>query len=467
MTDAPPLRPRRPLARRLLVAGILLLLLVAVVEAASFVLFWSTEGRPFTWSEARRLAALPGEARRNAEVRLRADAEATREEVAAAAALAPFQREESVHPFVGYVIDPDVMLLPDPPFQPLVVTEQGFFAFPRDLEPPPDGPRPLRVAIFGGSVAFLFSLDGREGLVRGLREGGVDPPGGVRVVSRALGGMKQPQQLGTFSWLLANGEHFDAVVVLDGFNELVISTVENVRSGINPHYPRSWHLRLLGLPDAEAQERLGEVIYLRRRRAEAAEGFAASPWSRTVTGTLLWRAADRRAAAEVAAAEARLAGPAEERLPFAARGPDVRFRSRGALYRRLAGTWASASRQMWEIADGHGIAYAHFLQPNQYVPGAKPLTAEEERVAFTPDHVYREPVLRGWRHFQAAGGRLAEAGVAFHDLSYLFADNRETLYFDDCCHMNGRGSNLMGEAIGRALAAELSKPGRVARDALE
>jgi hypothetical protein len=179
---------------------------------------------------------------------------------------------------------------------------------------------------------------------------------------------------------------------------------------------------------------------------------------RSPPAALVWRALDRRAATAVAAAERRVADwERPRRRPFGSRGPDFSYPSRSRLDRDLAAFWARSSRQMHDLAIARGIAYAHFLQPNQYVPGSKPLSADERRSGFKEGHPYQAPVVEGWPHLAAAGEELRESGVAFHDLTGLFADHRETLYLDECCHFNPRGNELLGEAIGRALAAQLTE----------
>jgi hypothetical protein len=183
------------------------------------------------------------------------------------------------------------------------------------------------------------------------------------------------------------------------------------------------------VPDADLEERVGELAFLRRRRAERAEAFAAAVWRRSPTAALVWRALDRRAATAVAAAERRVEDwERPRRRPFVSRGPDFSHPSRSDLHRDLAAFWARSSRQMHDLAIARGIAYAHFLQPNQYVPGSKPLSAEERRSGFKEGHPYQAPVVEGWPHLAAAGEELRESGVAFHDLTGLFADHRETLY---------------------------------------
>ena len=56
------------------------------------------------------------------------------------------------------------------------------------------------------------------------------------------------------------------------------------------------------------------------------------------------------------------------------------------------------------------------------------------------------------------GRELAGRGIAFHDLTGLFAGHPEPLYWDSCCHYNLEGNRLLGEAIGRAAAQALKVP---------
>jgi hypothetical protein len=110
---------------------------------------------------------------------------------------------------------------------------------------------------------------------------------------------------------------------------------------------------------------------------------------------------------------------------------------------------------MHELAEGHGARYYHFLQPNQYVPGSKVLSAEERQMAYTEGHPYGNFVVRGWDHLRKEGEDLRRQGVAFHDLTEIFAGVEETVYSDDCCHLNDRGNLLVGRAVADAIARDL------------
>ena len=108
---------------------------------------------------------------------------------------------------------------------------------------------------------------------------------------------------------------------------------------------------------------------------------------------------------------------------------------------------------MARLCESNGIPYFHFLQPNQYVPGAKPMGAEERRIAVREDSPMRLPIERGYARLREAGAALAAEGVAFTDLSEVFRSVHERVYLDDCCHLDALGNRLLGAAVGRAMAA--------------
>ena len=49
------------------------------------------------------------------------------------------------------------------------------------------------------------------------------------------------------------------------------------------------------------------------------------------------------------------------------------------------------------------------------------------------------------------GRALRGDGVHFVDLTMLFKDVEETIYEDDCCHVNQRGNNLIAAKLAEAM----------------
>ena len=140
---------------------------------------------------------------------------------------------------------------------------------------------------------------------------------------------------------------------------------------------------------------------------------------------------------------------------YAASGPPAPFSNPGEMYPALAKTWAESSFQMNAVADAKGIRYFHFLQPNQYLQGSKPMGAEERRVAIKENHSYAISVRTGYPELRNRGRELIQRGVNFVDLTNLYASVREPVYADNCCHVNAAGRRIVVEAIAKTIISSL------------
>lgn len=380
---------------------------------------------------------------------------AARPTAAARAQAADRPGYEVLQPYLGYVWDPRADLSRDAYLRDVEIGPLGFPRF--DPVAPPAAlhaaAEPLDVGLFGGSVAWILSLSGREPLAEALRQRPELARRPIRLHGFALPGYKQPQQLMTLAYLLSQGVELDVAINLDGVNEVVLPAFEGVPAGVHPSYPRSWHLRVEGLPDLAAQVRLGRLADLGERRAALARAFSRPVLERSPTWNLLWWVLDRRLALRLSEVAARPA-PAEGPTRYAATGPPFEPGPEG-LHHALARQWAEASIQMARLASGNGIAYLHFLQPNQYVPASKSFSREERALIVQPDHPYRAAVEAGYPELAEEAERLRREGVDFHDLRFLFADEPATVYVDSCCHLNALGNELLARAIGEAVVERL------------
>ena len=106
---------------------------------------------------------------------------------------------------------------------------------------------------------------------------------------------------------------------------------------------------------------------------------------------------------------------------------------------------------MARLARANGIVYVHALQPNQYLEGSKPLSEEEQRVAFDPRHKYRTGVVEGYPLLIEAGRRLRDNNVNFLDWTSAYENVEESLYVDSCCHVNELGNELLIDDLVRAI----------------
>jgi hypothetical protein len=295
---------------------------------------------------------------------------------------------------------------------------------------------------------------GGEALIAELEQRAPELRGRVRILNAAIGGYKQPQQLVALVLLSLQGVRFDAIVNLDGFNEIALSSTDATQR-YNPLYPSRHHYLLeleLGREDrsAETIERYAEVI--RSRRSAEAWRAAAQRWP--FGGSELVRALFGRAVLHLESRAARLGQELQEEAsppPGLAAYEPACLRDPDGCWDLIADIWEKSSLEMAAIADRIGARYLHVLQPNQYDQGSKPLSDVERRIAYNPEHRWAAGVLRGYPILRARIPGMRARGVAVHDFTRLFADVAEDRYVDVCCHYNLRGTNALATAIAAAM----------------
>ncbi len=99
--------------------------------------------------------------------------------------------------------------------------------------------------------------------------------------------------------------------------------------------------------------------------------------------------------------------------------------------------------------------YFHFLQPNQYVDGSKPMGAEELARSASATRAVYDPVRHAYPLLLQNGAELKQRGVRFTDLTQVFARTGDPVYIDDCCHLNPDGTEILAQEISRTILDEL------------
>ncbi len=439
----------RARSRRRRAAFVVLLVLLAwsVVELLGCVGWWLQTGACFTFDRA---AAARAEARADLPAADRAAADAAR----AADPQRALHAGSVVHPYLGFVDDRALGHVAGYPISPFGFLDERSPVRARD-------PATFVVGLVGGSVALQLGLYAEPELAAALQRSPSIAGRRVEFVRLCLGGYKQPQQLLAVSMVLALGGHFDLVINLDGFNEIAL-VGENVPLGVPAWFPRGWARLVDTAPTAEQLRRLGQLAVLREQRAARLDVADAVWWS--PLGQFAWRALDRslqaRIGALVVAAERAPAGEG-----FAVRGPGTDGASVAAAQRDMAALWRRSSIALHGLCKAHRIPYVHCLQPNQYVPGSKPIGTAEAAVAFAPgDDGPRAAVVAGYPLLLQEADALRAAGVPFHDLTGIFRDHPEPLYADNCCHFDRTGNQLLAEHVAAAARRTLDgEPGAIAR----
>jgi hypothetical protein len=357
--------------------------------------------------------------------------------------------DEIVHPYLGFVRQPNGTTFDGG----LRANELGFPG--QELPLHQRGGDRLIVGILGGSVAEQFSTVALEEFEAQLRKSRFFSGKRLIFAPLALSGYKQPQQLMTVNYLLSLGAEFDVLINLDGYNEVVLPPVENVPAHVFPSYPRGWSIRISEAGDTAVLRAVGRVAVARERIEFWARWVRRSPLRYSPAANLAWRfihSADRRALfREFRALHALEA----QRTDYAAKGPGDAAMQQPDVHEHCASIWRRSSLQLHQLCQANRIHYFHFLQPNQYVPGAKPMGQLEKLRVVAQGHAGQKHVMAGYPLLVRDGRELAERGVAFTDLTMVFADYPEQTYSDTCCHLNERGNAILAQKMAAVIAAAL------------
>ena len=317
------------------------------------------------------------------------------------------------------------------------------------------------ILVVGGSVAAYFGLSAAERLVELLS---ADPHLAGRkltVLNYAHASYKQPQQLNRITYLLALGAKFDAVINIDGFNEVALG-FENAHTGTNPLYPSPpiWAVSSSKLGNG-SRMRLEVVARMLNLRDEARSTIeCALRWdfsSSCVLGTWTLRRLNgiTRQRAELQKTLFTHDGmtPATRRMLRQVNGP-VYPGDEDERMRMCVNAWFEGSLSLDAECRARGIVYLHVLQPALGDTGSKPLTDVEQTIV-PPSADWIDGPRIGYPLLRARGQELARRGVGFLDATRAFADVERTLYADPC-HFDPAGNLLLAEKIAPLFRALLA-----------
>ncbi len=230
--------------------------------------------------------------------------------------------------------------------------------------------RQLIIGILGGSVGAQFTWYGgdrlKEVLSADQRFAGRD----LLLLSFAGGGYKQPQQLQILSYFLSQGQEFDLVINIDGFNEVALSPF-NRGSGLALAMPSSLHLLpLVNLLDNSTltPERLRSLYRITRLKDRLSSAASRRRETRSAAVHLVLDVWHKRLDAEYSREvnhfqSLETEGMATSLMGFASLESQVTDVE--SMFHNLETGWSESSLLMHQILSARGIPYYHFLQPNQ------------------------------------------------------------------------------------------------------
>jgi len=340
-----------------------------------------------------------------------------------------------IHPYLGFVHEPD--------------NSYNSFGFPGPEPLSTDRKDTIAVCLTGGSVAKLLYQISGDYLARKLEETGAFGNRKIKLFSVALGGFKQPQQLLALNYLSTLGAHFDIVINLDGFNEIVLPYSDNLQLNIHASYPRHWDLLSRNSLNVEEQLLLASQAEARLEKERVTKIFVASGLRHSNLGLFFWKVIDTKKESEIIEADRKLKKALElETAQYQTTGPPQHFNDTTEYFDQLAEYWKNASLLMGKLAGSADFEYFHFLQPNQYVPGSKTLTKEEMEIAYVEGpFLYKSAVEQGYSFLINKGKELTKGNINFADLTMMFRNTPETVYNDECCHFNEHGYEMISDTV--------------------
>lgn len=421
----------------------MLLPTIILLEGGTFFLYPLLFGRPFS--------------RADIQSRLTAAHAESEVELPPATAQTDFKKH-ILHPYLGFVANPGTYAS-DWEFsrggQITTVNEYGFPGPPPLLKRQPDV---VNICLLGGSFAMNLYLDSRETLANQLQRHDRFQGKKIQVALAAMSGWKQPQQLLALTYFLSQGAEFDVVVNLDGYNEVALPLTENLPAWVNSSFPRRWNLYATRSLPAQVLEGLSELARLRREKRERGRLSATFPCHYSRFCLFVLDVLERRARTQKALLNQALAAaavPDSGARTAENSGPAQTFGGIDDVLAENADRWEDASRQMARLCRANGVGYVHFLQPNQYVPGSKPMSEAEQHLAWSraDNDPFKVAVQKGYPRLKERGQRLEEEGVRFVDLTMMFREITEPVYEDFCCHVNRHGNDLVAAKIADAIAS--------------
>ncbi len=297
------------------------------------------------------------------------------ETAGAGAGYEPGHFYEVIHPYLGYVRDPTRM--PDH-------NEYGFPGKESPIEK--RSPGRLIIGIFGGSFAEDLAREGGDHW-SAFWELPLSAPAGRSSSARSPSAdTSSPSSCSLSPTFSPWGRNSTSSSPSTASTRSSSPGMRTCRKAFSLSSPAAGTPGRGGTANPALLQYAGRIALLDEARRRRAVLFSAIPLRYSPLANTLWKYLDNRTARKKRMLETDLQEyeiGREEEPGYAVTGP--RFRSRNK-YRAFAEVWKNASLQMDKLCRANGIMYLHFLQPNQHLPGSKPIGPEEAKAALQGAH---------------------------------------------------------------------------------
>ncbi|MCD4679227.1 MAG: hypothetical protein K8S00_02450 [Bacteroidales bacterium] len=307
----------------------------------------------------------------------------------------------------------------------------------------------VNICLMGGSVALGLFGTSKNKIIENLKHSKYFKGKEFNIIQFCLGGYKQPQQLIALNYFLSLGAHYDIVINLDGFNEIVLPFVDNLPFNVFPSYPRNWNIYSRKSFDNRVQLVLSKQLILEIEQNNLNKFFVETPLFYSNFGLLLWNVlSNNNKTAQFQVEQELREAVSQSESDYQSTGPQITFSDTTQFFMEQVELWQRSSILINALGESMGFEYFHFLQPNQYYKNSKTLTEDEQEFAYEQGrHPYKIAAQTGYPILVNYGKGLIEKGVNYYDLTLMFKNEKRTVYNDKCCHFNEMGYNMIADKI--------------------
>ncbi len=358
------------------------------------------------------------------------------------------------HPFFGYVLKPGVF---HHELSGLKINNYGFFS-PYDYPHVKTNRNQVIIGIFGGSVASDFTVNENidpshsRTLIQQLKVLPQFSDKEIIVLNFANGGYKQPQQLLILSYFLSQGQEFDLVINIDGFNEIALSPYNN-QAKLDLAMPSFQHFQpLVSLVsgDLSATIKMGDIVKLQQHLNQANQQLNQCKMALCYGVNFLkiqyfsqQYQQKAKALDQYQIQQQAKTNPVQESLISLPKQSEILQEE--VMLNQAVNQWLESSQMMYHLLAMRQIPYFHVIQPNQHYPTLRVFSSEEQGII--QESPYRQAAKQGYPILISQGEQMQTSGINLLNAVKIFDQTSETVYRDSCCHYNQLGQDILTQYI--------------------
>jgi hypothetical protein len=317
------------------------------------------------------------------------------------------------------------------------------------------------VGVFGGSVAtgLALALQKNPQWAQLFATKPLWKDKKIVVLNFSMPGFKQPQQLITLSYWIAMGQHFDLVLNVDGFNE-VVTSFKNWDSGVEPSYPADslwgeWG-RHLDRAASTGRDQSPELHLAAWYKQEQRNWHSKSERCKLASCYWISEFIKKIYSFRIREIENRVL-PVEQKISLFPTTLSSNIGKNFNIHEYTASYWQNSSKAMAALSRDNQALYLHVLQPNQWWK-----TASGEYRPLDQNHIYKWviPLINdGYPILLKKMNSLKNDGIDTLDVTQVFHNKSlREFYIDDCCHYTDLGNQIIISEIAKRVSIMNANP---------